>query len=245
MAACNTCDKSPPEVNLKLCAKCSTTQYCSRDCQKADWKAHKKICSVQADAVASNVPPNPPPVVSPNLSPLRGLDKPIDNPFMHLDRGTWLHYRSDRDVYRLLIDAYRLNIEDDYEIHGIIYAKSLYGGASSGLNGFRHFLELAASRPGLLPSWWSKTKKKTCERLGMNNSQWHDLRCAVEKSDIVEHYGDRLFPMQLRMFAKAVYCQGTAELYGADMKKMMAKMEVANLQGAYLPLPMIDVLFDF
>src|SRR3569833_3487412 len=28
------------------------------------------------------------------------------NPFMRLDSGTWLHNRPEKDVYRLLIDAY-------------------------------------------------------------------------------------------------------------------------------------------
>ncbi len=41
---CTSCQKTPPEVTLKHCAKCSVTLYCSRDCQKADWKAHKKVC---------------------------------------------------------------------------------------------------------------------------------------------------------------------------------------------------------
>ncbi|KAK3989369.1 hypothetical protein QBC44DRAFT_267148 [Cladorrhinum sp. PSN332] len=29
---------------LKSCAKCRKVRYCSRECQKADWKAHKKDC---------------------------------------------------------------------------------------------------------------------------------------------------------------------------------------------------------
>lgn len=35
---------------LKQCAKCNATPYCSRDCQKADWKTHKKICGKQENA---------------------------------------------------------------------------------------------------------------------------------------------------------------------------------------------------
>ena len=31
---------------LSKCAKCSQTKYCSRDCQKVDWKAgHKEACN--------------------------------------------------------------------------------------------------------------------------------------------------------------------------------------------------------
>ncbi|KAL7903772.1 hypothetical protein GGI35DRAFT_465243 [Trichoderma velutinum] len=46
---CNWCTKGPPEVTLKRCAKCSATPYCSRECQKNDWKAHNKIGRLGAD----------------------------------------------------------------------------------------------------------------------------------------------------------------------------------------------------
>jgi len=35
----------------KQCSKCKTVKYCSRECQKEDWKVHKTICST---SVASN-----------------------------------------------------------------------------------------------------------------------------------------------------------------------------------------------
>jgi hypothetical protein len=31
-------------IKLRVCARCECTQYCSRDCQAADWKQHKKVC---------------------------------------------------------------------------------------------------------------------------------------------------------------------------------------------------------
>ena len=30
---------------LKNCAKCKGIMYCSRECQKQDWKHHKKDCA--------------------------------------------------------------------------------------------------------------------------------------------------------------------------------------------------------
>ncbi|GAB1309997.1 hypothetical protein MFIFM68171_00207 [Madurella fahalii] len=209
---CTTCHKTPPEVTLKHCAKCSVTFYCSRDCQKADWKAHKKVCGKDG--------PQPP-----MLSPPKGVDQGITEPFTRLDNGTWLHNRSEKDVYRLLLDAYRLRVEDTYALEGEIEANSLYAGAPSGLKGFGHFLRLAGSRGGLLPPWWNAEKQSECEDFGMDSSQFQNLRCAVEKSDIIEHYGDPRFPMQLRMFAEAVYCRGPAGHDGTAMRKMMVAME--------------------
>jgi hypothetical protein len=55
---CVSCgkDESQVTVPLKRCAKCQQSSYCSRDCQKADWKNHKKVCGKQPKAgqVSSN-----------------------------------------------------------------------------------------------------------------------------------------------------------------------------------------------
>ena len=32
---------------------------------------------------------------------------------------------------------------------------------------------------------------------------WSSLNCAIEKSDVIEHYSDPMFPMQLRMLCAA------------------------------------------
>ncbi|KJZ67956.1 hypothetical protein HIM_12655 [Hirsutella minnesotensis 3608] len=224
---CNSCKKSPPEVALKRCAKCSTTPYCSRDCQKADWKAHKKVCSKQTDATTSF---QDGPTMA-NLSPPKGLEYGIARPFTRLDNGTWLHDRSEKDVYGLLIDAYRLRAEDMYNMEGEADTDSIYGGAANGLRGFKRFLERVERCPGLLPPWWDAKKKEECETLGMTPSQWHDLRAAVEKSDIIEQYGDSRFPMQLRMFAESVYGRAPGGTRGTAMRQMMVAMEQGNAEG--------------
>ena len=41
-------------VPLRSCGRCKTAKYCSRTCQKADWKAgHKQVCAVSLPAVDS------------------------------------------------------------------------------------------------------------------------------------------------------------------------------------------------
>ncbi|XP_044714428.1 uncharacterized protein HRG_12007 [Hirsutella rhossiliensis] len=111
-----------------------------------------------------------------------GLEQGVIRPFTRLENRTWLHDRSERDVYGLLIDAYRLRVEDMYNIEGEADADSIYGGAANGLRGFKRFLERVERCPALLPPWWDAKKKKECETLGMTPSQWHDLRSAVERA---------------------------------------------------------------
>ncbi|KHN95384.1 Zinc finger, MYND-type [Metarhizium album ARSEF 1941] len=222
--SCTHCQKSPPEVVLRRCAKCSATPYCSRDCQKADWKVHKKICGRQASGAA---PSSRRPGAA-TLSPPKGVERGVAFPFSRLDNDTWLHDRPEKDVYGLLIDAYRLRVEDMCSFEGEVDADGIYGGADNGLPGFQRFLARVASCPGLLPPWWNDAKKRDCEALGMEPAQWYDLGCAVEKSDIIENYGDPQFPMQLRMFAERVYGRAPGGTNGAPMRQMMVAME----QGA-------------
>ncbi|KAF2450155.1 hypothetical protein P171DRAFT_426616 [Karstenula rhodostoma CBS 690.94] len=44
--SCSVCKKSASEVpgGLKNCAACHERPYCSKDCQKTDWKQHKRSC---------------------------------------------------------------------------------------------------------------------------------------------------------------------------------------------------------
>ncbi|KAL6827456.1 hypothetical protein J3E69DRAFT_355354 [Trichoderma sp. SZMC 28015] len=175
------------------------------------------------------------------LSPTKGLKLPISMPFTRLDEGTWLHNRPETDVYKLLVDAYRLRVEDTHTFKGEAMEDSVYAGCKNGRRGFRKFLRTAATIPGLLPPWWNKEKSAACVKLGMDPSQWQNLRCTAKKREIMEHYGDHLFPMQLRMMAEAVYGIHPCGKTGREMREhMMAeergerKTTIIDLSGAVL-----------
>lgn len=59
---CDQCGtEETPAVKFRLCGGCMTTQYCSQDCQKIHWPAHKAICQhtvSQMKQVASNATAN-------------------------------------------------------------------------------------------------------------------------------------------------------------------------------------------
>ncbi|KZP10743.1 hypothetical protein FIBSPDRAFT_937856 [Athelia psychrophila] len=48
---CQNCYKNanPPQFTLKSCQNCSIAHYCNRDCQRADWPNHKKVCKRRAE----------------------------------------------------------------------------------------------------------------------------------------------------------------------------------------------------
>ncbi|KAF5674931.1 MYND domain-containing protein [Fusarium heterosporum] len=226
MAACNTCKKNEPSVTLRRCAKCSVTPYCSRECQKNDWKTHKKICSRQSSS--SSTTGVFPEGNALNISPTKGLESGLPDPFTHLDRGTYLHNRPEKDVYRLLIDVYRLRADDMYNLEGEADEDGLYGGAPDGLRSFKRFLQKVAARKGLLPSWWTPEKQRECEEFGMGDSQWQDLKTSTSKQEVIDHYGDPRFPMQLRMLGEAVCGSAPGGGDGTSMRKMMAAMETGG-----------------
>lgn len=229
--SCVTCQKTPPEVTLKNCSRCKSTLHCSRDCQAADWTQHKKICKkpTTEDSGSGSGSASAP-------APTKALDKAIPDPFTRLQRRTWLHDRPETDVYRLLVDAYRMRVEDDYVLDHDTEIDSLYGMKPNVLRSFRRFLKLTASRPGLLPPWWDDAKQKACECLGLDKSQWSCLKFAVEKSDVQEHYGDPYFPMQLRMFAETVYQRGPGGASGEGMLEMMVGHEQGEEKYKYMSL---------
>jgi splicing suppressor protein 51 len=67
----------------------------------------------------------------------------------------------------------------------------------------------------MLPAWWDDQKQKECEQVAMRDEHFN-IKYAVEKSDIQEHYKDPMMPMTLRMAAENVYGGG----YGMGQRPM-------------------------
>ena len=62
----------------------------------------------------------------------------------------------------------------------------------------------------MMPEWWNSERRDWCLEYGTEN-ELYNIRLAVEKADIKEHYEDGMMPMQFRMMAENIYGGG----YGA------------------------------
>ena len=53
---CNFCRKTGERLQkpMQVCGRCMNVNYCSRECQKKDWKAHKKVCLQQRKNASKN-----------------------------------------------------------------------------------------------------------------------------------------------------------------------------------------------
>ena len=153
------------------------------------------------------------------------LQKQIPNPFTRLDNNTYLHDRPEQDVYKLLIDSFRLRQEDNFVQEKKKDKNSIYTGAENSSDGFRRFLQVAASRNNLLPPWWNADKQKECEDVGLNGADESSLKRKLYKQEVQDKYGDDKMPMQIRMLAETVYARGPGGADGTAMRRAMMSME--------------------
>lgn len=239
--SCAHCNKK--SASLQTCSRCHKAQYCGRDCQKAAWKTHKKDCSPSAQSAGpenkakqaipeSNKAKQAVPESKAKQGHMKGLEKHVPTPFTNLDQGVYLHNRPETDVFKLLIDSFRMRQADDYNFEMKVSSQSVYVGSPSSIKPFRLYLKNAAA---LLPSWWTDAKTEECVTFGESGA-WSDLRKKVTKSDITEHYGDGKMPMQLRMLAEMVYGSGTMGQDGSSMRQLMMQMEGGGLQDQFMSM---------
>ncbi|KAL2839186.1 hypothetical protein BJY01DRAFT_250604 [Aspergillus pseudoustus] len=185
------------EPPFRLCAKCRLTRYCSRGWLKADYKIHKKICS--QNAAAREHMNNPP----------RHLSKLVKKPYHKLRDRAWLHDRPRQDVYRMLIDAYRLRMDDEWRSSGQADPKSIYcEGVDSGHDGFHTFImqadiaDVANGSAKLMPHDWNVTDVIECvTQYSMKKEAWSSLSQKINEDYVYEHYRSYSLGQQLRIFA--------------------------------------------
>lgn len=199
-AKCSNCRKTQKElpIPLKRCAQCKNQWYCSRECQKTDWKRHKKVCSSTFGKPKST-------------STRKATSRLVcfnPNPLKALNDGTWLHNRPKNDVFKLLVDTYRIKMEEQYVFEGDVEEGSIYAGAGpeSALRHFRNFLVRiinAERSKKLLPVWWSKDSFKECLQFARND-KFSNVGFPLKKNDIQEHYSQMDMPIQLSMFAEKI-----------------------------------------
>jgi splicing suppressor protein 51 len=150
-----------------------------------------------------------------------------DNPFGALSEGKYLHNMSEKDAYCALIDSYRLRVEDEYMFSGVKKEFSLLANNPQPLRGFQQYLDRVKAKARLLPPWWSADKRQACESLAQDRNQWSCIFVSASKSDIIDHYGNSMKPMQLRMFAEEVEgwnVSGQGGRSGANIAAMLGQM---------------------
>jgi hypothetical protein len=80
---------------LKRCAKCQTTTYCSRECQKEDWQSHKRVCASNASSRAESDPSIPFPRPAGAHNP--GFN--AANAILSLSNDDYLHKLPEKDAF--------------------------------------------------------------------------------------------------------------------------------------------------
>ncbi|CAG8954708.1 hypothetical protein HYFRA_00004631 [Hymenoscyphus fraxineus] len=185
---CGHCNKqATPETPLKTCARCRKTKYCTPECQKSDWKAHKKLCGSSA-----------------NTKRRYSSYSARTNPLPERPINLFLNRLSKKDLFIQLIDSFRLRCD-----HELIYGGA-YMGANSKVDGgterdFAAFLDLAESREGLLPQWWDSESRRECVDLGNQRGDYSSIYKSARKARIFHHHGDEAMPTKLRVLGEKIY----------------------------------------
>ena len=160
--ACAACQKAEtPRAALSRCAGCKDSFYCSRECQRADWKQHKQHCgSPKATAGPKQ------PKTSAQSGNASSSSAPSGNFAFNMlkdqlwgGKSTWLHGRPEEETFNLLIDCHRLRNEDELNFRGDVC--EFYAGKDP-VPDFRRSLVKAEAKGGVLPPWWSPAKREAC-----------------------------------------------------------------------------------
>jgi splicing suppressor protein 51 len=130
--SCVICHKNENDLlqPLRRCSKCQTAQYCSRWCQKGDWKQHKRVCTSTASSRQGTTSPF-------------GQHNPgfhAVNELFGFAYNTYLHKLSEKEAMVQLVDCFRMRVEDECNFAGIL--RGCYGERGPLLESIE-FLDLA------------------------------------------------------------------------------------------------------
>ena len=142
---CGACGAPNGAGGKKLlkCSQCHSVHYCSRDCQRASWKAHKPECKRLQAAKRGG-------------GGAGGSNGSHSADVLGNDRCAWARGLSETEQYEWLSNCYQLRCDDDSaggsgHLHG---PHNPDADASSNTVDFLAFCLLCARR-GVLPSGWN------------------------------------------------------------------------------------------
>ncbi|BCS27373.1 uncharacterized protein APUU_60421S [Aspergillus puulaauensis] len=187
-AVCET--KESSETTFMCCSRCTNQYYCSWECLEQNWENHQNVC--WGDANSSSHPPS------------KSLAASIHSPGPKSPSRILLYYRSEDEAYEIIIDAYRLYRDTRSTSTRQADPNDVFRVVPDSRDDFRQFLNLAESRPDLLPRWWSSQKTNACLYKGSGEG-WSSLAARVDYLGIIKHYGNPTIPPHLWDMAKVVY----------------------------------------
>ncbi|RYP55070.1 hypothetical protein DL769_010248 [Monosporascus sp. CRB-8-3] len=137
-------------------------------------------------------------------------------PFTRLETGIYLHGRPEKDTYKLLIEAYRLPLDDVAEFEGVVDPDSVYASATN-------------YPPALVPAV-PRRGERCCRRAPA-------ALVEADKQGVqgLRNEQRRRRWLDLRMLAEAVYGRGTGGQDGSAMRRTVAMRE-AEAAARYMSL---------
>ncbi|KAJ5767030.1 uncharacterized protein N7511_004646 [Penicillium nucicola] len=210
---CAKCKQSESDtLILKKCGGCNSIWYCSKTCQKQDWDSHKDDCKATTRSQAINKAAESTAVSSETRTKEQKaamncitahlkdkfavLDVEIFFPFHALRCSSWLDSRSKKDVFKLLIDSYRLRVWDDRPY----VMQHLFTNVSD----FGLYLRQAEKRGDLVPEWWAGDTGVECMLFASSNDDWSSAVVDISEERIMGFYPELFMPLQMRIFAEQV-----------------------------------------
>lgn len=112
---CTYCKKREPwnpqpNQKLKRCSRCRAQLYCSRACQRSDWRSgHQRACSAETKTANIN-----------NTSKEKDGHGRTETGRKSEDENGYLEGLSEEEAMNRLIDAYRLRVEDERIYRGYL-----------------------------------------------------------------------------------------------------------------------------